>query len=236
MTKKNKRKLIGAILGGLATYYLTKKTMSDENKYASIKWIDGEDDDSDEKPAYEFVRPKFRIGEDVIVKSPYTEEYVMYDDDIEPEYFTVNAHKFDADEGVFRYRMEDMPVIWYSEEWLLSPEISSLAKHNEDLGVISEEESEDDDDNDEDEDDGNKFFEAGKLTVKIDISDDFPVQPIEGIGIDDNPVDEELSRHLDEMTESKTVDMLLDKMNEGTEEEKQEALRTLREITDKGDI
>lgn len=242
----DKIRIIGALLSSVATYFITKrvsnKKMYSKREDDKVRWIDGEDDSNEDKTSHEFLRPKFRIGEEVIIVSPYTGDSFMFDDGMEPEYFTVNAHKFDANDGAFRYRMEESGPLWYAEDWIekpIAPCLGTIYEGNED-GDGGKDVGKEGDKDAEDKEEPPKLL-PNDLFITFDMnglhmSDGDFEPPIEYDPSDGSMSAEQISDAMDDMARTHSVNRYLDKMNSGTAEEFEESLRKLREMSERGEI
>lgn len=106
-----------------------------EGLLKGFEWVDGEEDEeAEEEPM-----PMFRSGEDeVVLYNPYEGEFMSMDFlSFEPERYRVIDVDYDADDKVFRYRLDDgtgdLDDVWYSEDWLSLPTVSRFVTKKVDV-------------------------------------------------------------------------------------------------------
>lgn len=178
-------------------------------------WIDGEEPEGEDSEDVEDTEPlpMFREGDSLMLYNPYTNEFVTdswgYVGEVEePEMFVVEKVRYDADESVFRYRLQDYPG-WVSEEWLSLRPVSRFISIDDEIYDMS--------------------VGVGKATP--DLLDDLyeaaesAMDKIEYKAITDA---------MDDMARQATIDRCLDVILSGTESEKGEAMRLLGELTAEG--
>ena len=105
-----------------------------EGLLKGFEWVDGEEAEAEEEPM-----PMFRAGEDeVVLYNPYEGEFMSMDFlSFEPERYRVIDVDYDADDKVFRYRLDDgtgdLDDVWYSEDWLSLPTVSRFVTKKVDV-------------------------------------------------------------------------------------------------------
>lgn len=106
-------------------------------KGEGFEWIDGEDSDEDiEEPL-----PMFYVGDYVQLYNPYEGGFMSLEYDLlEPERREIVEVDYDNNEKVFRYRLadiygEDTDDLWYSEEWLSLPSVTTFTSRRHTVSV-----------------------------------------------------------------------------------------------------
>lgn len=91
--------------------------------------IEGYAEKADKPAEEETPLPMFYVGDNVLIYSPYTAEFLTQEWNISPDYFEVTAVKYDEEQEVFRYQLKDgEPDDWYSEDWLSLPAATSFIR------------------------------------------------------------------------------------------------------------
>ncbi|WP_077297376.1 hypothetical protein [Virgibacillus pantothenticus] len=74
------------------------------------------------EPAPRFDAPMYEVGNEVFIYNPYEDGYYAQYDNVSPTLYEIIDVKYDDEEGVYRYRLENgSPTDWYSEDWLSLP-------------------------------------------------------------------------------------------------------------------
>lgn len=99
-----------------------------EGLLKGFEWVDGEEAEAEEEPM-----PMFYVGDSVNLYSPYEGEFISQDFfAMEPERYEIDGVDYDHKQKVFRYSLKgqvdelDGRKLWYSEEWLSLPVVSSF--------------------------------------------------------------------------------------------------------------
>ena len=196
-------------MNAIITYI--KRILRIEPKQDGITWISAEEDSEDDEEAEEASEPlppmpMFPKGDTVVLYNPYEGGFIVTEIfAMEPTRFTVVESKYDADEKVFRYRLESTveddeyvePDEWYSEEWLSLPTVSSFVRTREPAGIKIEKE---------------------ELTM-------------EAINAEGAILAKALADTLDDDLRMREIDRFLDLYRTGTAEERKVAERELRKLT-----
>ena len=108
-------------------------------KSEGFEWIDGDEGDIPEP------LPMFYVGDFVQLYNPYEGGFMSMEfDTVEPERREIIEYDYDTYESVFRYRLadidgEDTDELWYSEEWLSLPSVTSFASRRRTVSVSAAE-------------------------------------------------------------------------------------------------
>lgn len=86
-----------------------------------------------DEPAPRFDAPMFEVGDEVLVYNPYENGYYAKYSDLSPTLYEISDIDYDAQDGVYRYRLVNDPMIetdgkWISEDWLSLPLHTKFAK------------------------------------------------------------------------------------------------------------
>ena len=131
-----KRKLILGTITALASYLTTRKLAQSTPK-KDVEWISGEAEEVEEP------LPMFYEGDNVLIYSPYTAEFVTSEWNVAPEMYEIVGVNYDEEEEVFRYLLEGGGSNeWYSEDWLSLPTTTTFIREwvtNEDYNPGREE-------------------------------------------------------------------------------------------------
>lgn len=113
-----------------------KKSDNDSLNSFGVKWFDGEE--SDKPSEEETPLPMFYVGDEVQLYNPYEGVFLtLQDETLEPERHTIVAYDYDAEQKVFRYKLENGEeddggnTMWYSEDWLSLPTITTFTRVKE---------------------------------------------------------------------------------------------------------
>lgn len=103
------------------------------------------------KPEQETVKkPKFKVGDQIVTLSPFTNDYVYTDFDGTPLYYTIDKVRWFPEDDSYRYWLE-IEGEWIAESWLQKPEhpqMTSTDDDDEDYSMVEFIDGDDDDDYD----------------------------------------------------------------------------------------
>lgn len=186
-----------------------KRILRIEPKQDGITWISAEEDEEEaEIPP----KPMFRVGEDeVVLYNPYEGAFMTMDFlSMEPERYRVVDVAYDEDEKVFRYELDDgtgdLEDVWYSEDWLSLPTVTSFTKWEPDLTEKPINESK---------------IKPGGITM-------------EAINAEGAILAKAMADTLDDDLRKREIDRFLDLLRTGNAEERKAAEKELRKLTAEG--
>lgn len=133
---------VGSIVSIAATIYVlakagSKRTENDNRtswtKEASVTIKRRGNQYLIDTPAPRFDAPMYEVGDEVLIYNPYEDGYYARYSDLSPTPYEISDVQYDEDEGVYRYRLVNDPMIetdgkWISEDWLSLPIHTKFAK------------------------------------------------------------------------------------------------------------
>lgn len=139
-----RHKLIATAIGGLAvTIYglskLGKQPGNDVEQQPKSKfdWTKNYAVVTAPTPTPRFDAPMFEVGDEVLIYNPYENGYYAKYANTSPEFYEISDIDYDEQDGVYRYRLVNDPMLetdgkWISEDWLSLPLHTKFAKDLDD--------------------------------------------------------------------------------------------------------